>query len=116
MQLRILSENDVRSVLRMADAIDVQAEAFTVLARGETIEGLRSFAVSEAPPGVAIFNPAFLKGGNGYGLKVVSDFYENEKRGVPRMSALIALFDGHTGQPRTVMEGSYLTDVRTGAG
>jgi len=116
MQLRILSENDVRSVLRMTDSIDIQARAFTALAEGQSIEGLRSFAVSESPPGVAIFNPSFLKDGKGYGLKVVSDFYQNSGRGVPRMSALVALFDGMTGQPRTVMEGGYLTDVRTGAG
>jgi ornithine cyclodeaminase len=116
MELRILSENDVRSVLRMADSIDLQAQAFTALATGQSIEGLRSFALSESPPGVAIFNPSFLKEGKGYGLKVVSDFYQNGSRGVPRMSALVALFDGMTGQPRTVMEGGYLTDMRTGAG
>lgn len=116
MKLRILSENDVRSVLTMADAIDMQAAAFSALADGRSIEGLRSFATSKSPPGVAIFNPAFLKGGKGYGVKVVSDFYENEKNGVARLSALVALFDGETGHPRTVMEGSYLTDIRTGAG
>jgi ornithine cyclodeaminase/alanine dehydrogenase-like protein (mu-crystallin family) len=116
MQLRVLSERDVRSVLQMADAIDIQAEAFATLAAGQSIEGLRSFAQSQSPPGVAIFNPSFLREGKGYGLKVVSDFYENGDRGVPRMSALVALFDGQTGQPKTVMEGGYLTDVRTGAG
>ena len=60
MKLRILSENDVRSVLSMADAIDIQADAFAALAEGRSVEGLRSFAKSETPPGVAIFNPAFL--------------------------------------------------------
>lgn len=65
MKLRILSENDVRSVLTMADAIDIQAQSFAALADGQSVEGLRSFAASEEPPGVAIFNPAFLKGGKG---------------------------------------------------
>ncbi len=116
MKLRILTEDDVRAVITMADTIPLQAEAFTLLAEGRTVEGLRSFAVSETPPGVAIFNPSFLKGGKGYGIKVVSDFYENPARGAPRMSALVALFDGETGLPRTVMEGGYLTDLRTGAG
>lgn len=116
MKLRILSENDVRSVLTMADAIDIQAAAFLALADGRSIDGLRSFATSKSPPGVAIFNPAFLKEGKGYGVKVVSDFYENESKGVARLSALVALFDGETGHPRTVMEGGYLTDIRTGAG
>ncbi len=116
MNIRILGESDVRAVIDMAAAIDIQAEAFTALAEGRSVQGLRSFAVSETPPGIAIFNPAFLTGGAGYGVKVVSDFYGNPERGAPRMTALVALFDGETGQPRTVMEGGFLTDLRTGAG
>jgi ornithine cyclodeaminase len=116
MKLRILTEADVRAVLSMREAIDIQAEAFAILAADASVQGLRSFALSERPPGIAIFNPSFLKGGKGYGIKVVSDFYDNEKKRVPRMTALLALFDGETGAPRTVMEGAHLTDVRTGAG
>ena len=115
MKLRILSEADVRQVIDMAAAIDIQAEAFTALAGGRSVEGLRSFATSDEPPGIAIFNPCFLRDGAGYGIKVVSDFYHNERRGVPRMTALVALFDGETGAPRTVMEAGHLTDLRTGA-
>lgn len=116
MKLRVLSESDVRAVLKMAAAIDLQAEAFGLLARKVSVDGLRSFASSESPPGVAIFNPSFLRQGKGYGIKVVSDFYENGKLGAPRMNALVALFSGRTGQPQTVMEAGFLTDVRTGAG
>ena len=116
MDLRILSEADVRAVIDMDAAIALQADAFARLAAGESIQGLRSFALSEEPPGIAIFNPAFLIGGAGYGIKVVSDFYRNENAGTMRLSALVALFDGTTGHPRTVMEGGYLTDLRTGAG
>ncbi|MCZ7658138.1 MAG: ornithine cyclodeaminase family protein [Xanthobacteraceae bacterium] len=116
MKLRILTESDCRAVLDMKAAIDIQGEAFTLLASGRSIDGLRSFATSDEPPGVAIFNPCFLRDGGGYGIKVVSDFYRNGERGVPRMSALVALFDGETGAPHTVMEGGYLTDLRTGAG
>jgi ornithine cyclodeaminase len=116
MKLRILTEGDCRALLDMEDAIEIQGEAFTQLAEGRSVRGLRSFATSEEPPGVAIFNPCFLKNGGGYGIKVVSDFYRNSDRGVPRMTALVALFDGETGAPRTVMEAGYLTDLRTGAG
>ena len=116
MRLRILTENDVRSLIDMDAAIPIQEEAFTRLAARESVEGLRSFVVSETPPGVAIFNPSFLKDGGGYGVKVVSDFFGNTGRGVARMSAIVTLFDGETGHPRTVMEGGYLTDLRTGAG
>jgi alanine dehydrogenase len=116
MKIRVLSEADCRAVVDMAAAIDIQAEAFGLLAANKSVEGLRSFATSEDPPGVAIFNPCFLRGGAGYGIKVVSDFYGNEQKRIPRMSALVALFDGTTGFPKTVMEAGYLTDLRTGAG
>ena len=116
MQLRILSERDVRATIDMAAAIDVQAEAFALLAEGRSVEGLRSFVASDDPPGIAIFNPSVLTRGGGYGVKVVSDFYGNAARGLPRMTALAALFDGETGLPGTVMEAGYLTDLRTGAG
>lgn len=116
MKLRILTENDCRALVGMADAIDIQAEAFTLLAEGKSVEGLRSLARSESPPGVVIFNPSFLTQGQGHGIKVVSDYYGNEDKGVPRLHALVALFDGETGRPTTVMEAGYLTDLRTGAG
>jgi alanine dehydrogenase len=116
MKLRVLSEADCRTLLGMRDAIDVQAEAFALLAGGHSVEGLRSLATSENPPGVAIFNPSFLRAAGGYGIKVISDFYENERRGLTRMTGIVALFDGTTGYPRTVMEAGYLTDLRTGAG
>lgn len=116
MKLRVLSASDCRAVLDMASAIDIQAEAFTLLAAGHSIEGLRSFVTSDEPPGVAIFNPCFLRNGRGYGIKVISDFYDNEKRHATRMTGIVALFDSTTGYPRTVMEAGYLTDLRTGAG
>ena len=116
MQLRVLSERDCRAAVDMAAAIDIQAEAFELLAQGRSIEGLRSFAVSKDPPGAIIFNPSVLTEGAGFGVKVVCDFYGNDDRRVPRMNALVSLFDGETGQPRSVMEAGYLTDLRTGAG
>lgn len=116
MRIRILTEADCRSLLSMSDAIDLQGKAFTMLAAGESVEGLRSYAASEDPPGVAIFNPCFLKAGRGYGVKVVSDFYDNDEVTVPRMTATMTLMDGATGVPHTFMEAGYLTDLRTGAG
>ena len=116
MRLRILSEDNIRQIINMDDAIDIQRDAFGLIGDDLVVSGLRSYATSQTPPGIAIFNPAFLKSGRGYGIKVVSDFFENEDRGIARMSSLVSLFDGETGHPPTVMEGGYLTDLRTGAG
>jgi len=116
MKLRILTEMDVRKVINMKKAIEIQKNAFTLLSKTSEKLKLRSFVHSMGPPGIAIFNPSFLQDGKGYGVKVVSDFFDNEKQGTTRMSSLMTLFDGNTGHPKAIMEGGYLTDLRTGAG
>jgi ornithine cyclodeaminase len=116
MQLRILAERDCRAVLDMRAAIGLQRRAFALVADERALGGLRSVASGTTPPSVTIFNPCFLTGGGGFGIKVVSDFYENEKLGKTRMTATVSLFDGATGHPTTLMEAGYLTDMRTGAG
>ncbi|MFZ9274650.1 MAG: 2-C-methyl-D-erythritol 4-phosphate cytidylyltransferase, partial [Ilumatobacteraceae bacterium] len=49
------------------------------------------------------------------GVKVVGDFVDNYKVGLPSELALLNLMDRRTGQPRAVIDASYLTDMRTGA-
>ena len=115
MKIRILTETDIRKIIDMNDAIEIQRIAFDLLGKGLVVSGLRSFATSQNPPGIAIFNPAFLKNAKGYGVKIVSDFFKNDDLGIARMSSLVNLFSGETGHPTTIMEGGYLTDLRTGA-
>ena len=49
------------------------------------------------------------------GVKVVGDFVDNYKVGLPSELALLNLMDRRTGQPRAVVDASFLTDMRTGA-
>lgn len=49
------------------------------------------------------------------GVKVVGDFVDNWKRGLPSELAVLNLFDPETGAPRAILDASSLTDMRTGA-
>ena len=49
------------------------------------------------------------------GVKVVGDFVDNWKHGLPSELALLNLFDPQTGAPRAILDASSLTDMRTGA-
>jgi ornithine cyclodeaminase len=49
------------------------------------------------------------------GVKVVSDFVDNYKRGLPSEMALLNLFDPDTGMPLAVIDATAITDMRTGA-
>ena len=47
-------------------------------------------------------------------VKLVSVFPGNDARGLPSHQALIALFDEDDGAPLAVMDGTYITAIRTG--
>lgn len=49
------------------------------------------------------------------GVKVVGDFVDNYKQGLPSELAMLMLFDPATGAPRAMLDASGITDMRTGA-
>jgi ornithine cyclodeaminase len=49
------------------------------------------------------------------GVKVVGDFVDNYKKGLPSEFALLNLFDPETGVPKAVIDATSITDMRTGA-
>jgi alanine dehydrogenase len=49
------------------------------------------------------------------GVKVVSDFVDNYKVGLPSEMALLNLFSPDTGMPLAVIDATSITDMRTGA-
>lgn len=57
--------------------------------------------------------PGFLNDDNALGMKVVTYFQDNPKRGLPAILATIMLFSVETGKMIAVMDGSYITAIRT---
>lgn len=49
------------------------------------------------------------------GVKVVGDFVDNYKHGLPSEFAILNLFDPQTGMPRAIVDATAITDMRTGA-
>ena len=49
------------------------------------------------------------------GVKVVGDFVENYTRGLPSELALVTLYDPRTGVPLAIVDGTEITERRTGA-
>jgi ornithine cyclodeaminase len=49
------------------------------------------------------------------GVKVVGDFVDNYKSGLPSEFGLLTLFSPTTGVPRAILDATSLTDMRTGA-
>jgi ornithine cyclodeaminase/alanine dehydrogenase-like protein (mu-crystallin family) len=52
---------------------------------------------------------------NHAGVKIVGDYIDNYKQGLPSEMALLNLFDPRTGVPQAIIDATSLTDMRTGA-
>jgi alanine dehydrogenase len=49
------------------------------------------------------------------GVKVVGDYADNYRLGLPSELALLTLYDPQTGAPRAIMDATWITERRTGA-
>ena len=115
MKLRILSGADVRQSVTMAEAIQVVREAYIQLSTGQAVVPLRTPVPVKEREGVALFMPAYLATSNALGAKIVSVFPHNLERGLPLIHAAVIVVDAETGRPEAIMDGTYLTALRTGA-
>lgn len=115
--MRVLSADDVRRAVSMTDAVDAVEQAFVALSTGNATVPLRAHVATPEHEATSFFMPARLATPvqTALGLKVVSVFPHNSARGEPSIHALVALFDPATGQPLAVVDGTYLTALRTGA-
>ena len=110
--LLFLSESDVRGLLDPDQLAGALAEAFRELSRGRAVVPPRTAAAT--PRGFLAVMPGFLPG-TALETKLVSVFPGNHDHGLPSHQALIVLFDELTGTPLAVMDGTYITAVRTAA-
>jgi ornithine cyclodeaminase len=97
----------------MPVAIDVMREAFGALAAGEATVPVR--VVLETSHGVSLFMPAHLKERDSAGVKIVSVNEGNAQSGLPVIHAVVIVLDTLTGCPIALMDGTWLTALRTGA-
>ncbi len=115
MNLRIISRDEICRVASMAQTIEIVKQAFAQLSGGHAEVPVRTQLGIAPHNGVALFMPAYLSKSDQLGVKVVSVFPQNVEHGVPTINALVVVLDAETGRPSAVMDGTYLTALRTGA-
>jgi alanine dehydrogenase len=115
MNIRILSSADVRQAVTMAEAIETVREAYIQLSTGQAVVPLRTPVPVEKRNAVTLFMPAYLASSDALAAKIVSVFPRNLERGLPTIHAIVIVVDTETGRPTALMDGTYLTALRTGA-
>jgi len=109
--LLYLSRADVERLLDVDAMLDALAAALVAYSSG----------LASAPPRTAVRVERGLLGvmpgyvpGVALESKLVSVFPKNEEHGLPSHQGLIALFDEERGTPLALMDGTYITAIRTG--
>jgi alanine dehydrogenase len=98
----------------MRDCMDVVEKAFAELANGTAVLPLRTPITP--PDGLSLYMPAYLKELGALACKVVTVYKNNPvKHDLPTTIGKVLLQDPETGDVICIMDGGYLTAVRTGA-
>ena len=111
-ELLYLSRADVERLLDVDAMLDALAAALVSLSSGVTHVPPRVAARVEGR-GLLGVMPGYLPG-VALESKLVSVYPENDHHGLPSHQGLIALFDESNGTPYALMDGTYITAIRTG--
>lgn len=116
----ILSESDLRVLLSMGDVIEAVEAGFRALARKEATVPERLRLDLPGQEAVVLQMPAYLGSldnsrESALGIKIVSVFEQNRGQGLDAIQAVYLLLDSGTGLPLALMEGRFITAIRTAA-
>lgn len=117
MSIVVLTESELRrSVDLDRAAVDIVAEGFRALARGEAVmPPVLSMDITDRHGEIDV-KTAYVRGLEMFAIKVSSGFFDNARLGLPSLSGMMTLFSSETGRVQALLlDNGYLTDLRTAA-
>lgn len=122
MDTLLLNTTDIASSITMAEVLDICNHTFAEIGTGQTVNptklGLDLGEKNVYPPYEGFMNamPAYVGWLDIAGLKWAGGFQgKRREMNLPYLTSLIMLIDPHTGEFLSVLEGAYITNLRTGA-
>ncbi|MEM2136974.1 MAG: hypothetical protein QXI93_03355 [Candidatus Methanomethylicia archaeon] len=111
----IIGREEIERILTMEETIEEVEKAFKNLSLGKVIMPIRSNIPLKKYSGIIYYMPAYIEEMEALAIKVVSVHSENYKYGLPTTQATILLNEAKTGKLLSIMDGGYITAMRTGA-
>jgi ornithine cyclodeaminase/alanine dehydrogenase-like protein (mu-crystallin family) len=112
----LLSRSDVERLLDLEPLIDALADAMVSLSEGRASVPNRVAAVVAERESLLAAMPAYDPANEALTTKLVSLFPGNAGGRLPTHQAVIVAFDPATGEPVALLDGAFITAMRTGAG
>ena len=115
MQLLILSAQDVQNLMSFDLAYKADEEAYKAYSSNAAVQPpIINFGV-EKHNGEFNIKTSYSGIGETMGVKIIGGFFDNAAKGLPAIMGIIALFDGTTGAPVAILDGTGVTYYRTAA-
>ncbi len=111
----LLSGEHVQQCLDMLTCLKIVEGVFKAHGEGTVVMPPKLSLSLEGAEGWINAMPAYLRTHEAAGLKWAGGWRRNIEKGLPYIMATIILIESQTGLLRCVMEGGFITDLRTGA-
>ena len=108
-----LDDAAVRRLLRLEELLPAVRRALVDLSAGRVVQPLRLVMDIPAEQGLLFLKPALA--GNTLATKLITLMPRNAERGLPTLLATIVLTDPVSGRTVAVMDGTWITELRTAA-
>lgn len=115
MEMKVLKEKEMKQVFEMKAAIQADKDALSQYSAGEVDIPLRVNLDVPEEEGRSLYMPGYAAKAQALGVKIVSVYPKNIEKGLTSVPATMVLVDVETGQVCSIMDGTYLTQLRTGA-
>lgn len=115
MDITILRQDDIEEIFSMKEAIKASKDALEIYSKGKSDVPLRTVLDIKNQDAESIYMPGYAEGAKALGVKIVSVFPNNINKGLNTVPATMILVDEETGEVSSLMDGTYLTQLRTGA-
>ena len=114
-EILILKESDISSMITMRDIIEADKEALSIYSSHKSNIPLRSNLNVPEYNGQCLFMNGYAAPAKALGVKIVSVYPENINKNLTSVPATMVLVDAETGVVNSLIDGTYLTRLRTGA-
>ncbi|MGI6155918.1 MAG: ornithine cyclodeaminase family protein [Enterococcus lemanii] len=112
----VLNQAEIMQSFSMREAIDADKEALALYSKGQASVPLRTNIDIPSQAGQSLYMPAYVEGQTpALGVKIVSVYPGNVEKGLPAVPATMIVLDPFTGIVKASLDGTYLTQLRTGA-
>ena len=114
-EILVLKESELAPIIKMSDIIEADKEALSLYSNKKADIPLRTNINVPEHNGQCLFMNGYAGPANALGVKIVSVYPDNIDKKLTSVPATMILVDAKTGFVNALIDGTYITKMRTGA-